>query len=175
MLAIGVPLAWAAAAVGLAVGFILSGPDIFPMLVYRIWNTMCSWSLIAVPLFIFMANMLQHSGIADDLYEAFYRWLGPIRGGLAMASVAVCTLVAAMLGTAGAGVTIMGLIALPAMLKRKYDKRLACGSIVAGGSLGVLIPPQYNVYHLWHVRRSINREVVHGWHRPRLAPFFLVH
>ncbi len=141
LLAVGVPLAWAAAAVGLAVGFILSGPDIFPMLVYRIWNTMCSWSLIAVPLFVFMANMLQHSGIADDLYEAFYRWLGPIRGGLAMASVAVCTLVAAMLGTAGAGVTIMGLIALPAMLKRKYDKRLACGSIVAGGSLGVLIPP----------------------------------
>lgn len=141
LLVVGVPLAWAAAGVGLGVGFVLMGSNVFLIVVFEIWGVMLSWSLIAIPLFVFMANMLQHSGVADDLYEAFYRWLGPLRGGLAMASVGVSTLLAAMLGTAGAGVTIMGLIALPAMLKRKYDKRLACGSIMAGGSLGVLIPP----------------------------------
>jgi tripartite ATP-independent transporter DctM subunit len=88
-----------------------------------------------------MGNMLQKSGVADDLFKAFHVWIGGVKGGLAAATIVLCTILAAMIGTVGADVTITGLIALPFMLQRGYDKHMALGSIVAGGALGVLIPP----------------------------------
>ena len=151
LLAIGVPLAWATLTLGLIFGYILQGNTIFIFFAYRTWDIMNSFSFIAIPLFVFMANMLRYSGIADDLFDALYQWMGPVRGGLAMATVLVCTILAAMVGTAGAGITIMGLIALPAMLQRKYDKSIVLGSVTAGGGLGIMIPPSimfiiYGVY-----------------------------
>ena len=97
--------------------------------------------MIAVPLFMFMASILDKSGLADDLYNALSIWMGPVRGGLAMGTVVICTLMAAMSGVSAAAVLTMGVIALPAMLKRGYDKSIALGSITAGGALGQLIPP----------------------------------
>jgi len=141
LLALGLPLAWATLSLALVFGFILQGSSIFQYFAFRTWDMMNSFSMIAIPLFVFMANMLQHSGIADDLFDAIYRWLGPIRGGLAIATVLVCTVLAAMVGTTGAGVTIMGLIALPAMFQRKYNRSIALGCICAGGALGTMIPP----------------------------------
>jgi tripartite ATP-independent transporter DctM subunit len=88
-----------------------------------------------------MANFLKESGIADDLYEMMYRWMGPLRGGLAMGTVVICAIFAAMSGVSAAGTVTMGKIALPSMLKRGYDKDIALGSISAAGSLGILIPP----------------------------------
>jgi len=85
--------------------------------------------------------MLRVSGMVDELYGALYRWLGPVRGGLAIATVLVCTVLAAMMGVAGGAVIVMGLVSLPFMLRSKYNKNLALGAILAGGSLGVLIPP----------------------------------
>lgn len=141
LLALGVPLAWTTGTVGLLFSFFLWGPSSLSMVILRIWNTMGSFSMIAIPLFVFMGNMLQKSGIADDLFKAFHVWIGGIRGGLAAATIVLCTILAAMIGTVGADVTITGLIALPFMLQRGYDKHMALGSIVAGGALGVLIPP----------------------------------
>lgn len=141
LLALGLPLAWATLGLALVFGFILQGSSIFQYFAFRTWDMMNSFSMIAIPLFVFMANILQYSGIADDLFDAIYHWLGPLRGGLAIATVLVCTVLAAMVGTTGAGVTIMGLIALPAMLQRKYDRGIALGCICAGGALGTMIPP----------------------------------
>jgi tripartite ATP-independent transporter DctM subunit len=94
-----------------------------------------------VPLFIFMAAMLEKAGIIEELFDAIYKWLGAVKGGLAAATVLACTALAAMVGVVGATEVTMGMIALPAMLKRGYDQKLACGSLLAGGTLGILIPP----------------------------------
>lgn len=138
---LGIPLTFATG--GLATIFViyLWGPPGFMLVILRVWHMMGSFVLIAVPMFTFMAFMLDRSGIAADLYEALYQWTGRVRGGLAIATVAACSILAAMVGIMGAGVVAMGLIALPAMLKRGYNKNMALGSIMAGGSLGQLIPP----------------------------------
>jgi tripartite ATP-independent transporter DctM subunit len=88
-----------------------------------------------------MAAMLEKAGIIEELFDAVYKWLGALNGGLAAASVVACTALAAMVGVVGATEVTMGMIALPAMLKRGYNKELACGSLLAGGTLGILIPP----------------------------------
>ena len=141
LMAVGVPLAWVLSSLGIIFGYLVHGSDVFSIVLFRVWGIVENYGLMAVPLFIFMANLLRYSGITDELFEAVHRWMGPLRGGLAMATVVVCAILGAMLGTAGAGVIITGLIALPVMLDHKYDKSLALGSIMAGGGLGVLIPP----------------------------------
>src|SRR5947207_15459070 len=85
--------------------------------------------------------MLEKAGIIEELFDAVYKWLGAVKGGLAAATVLACTALAAMVGVVGATEVTMGMIALPAMLKRGYDQELACGSLLAGGTLGILIPP----------------------------------
>ncbi|MFH1933583.1 MAG: TRAP transporter large permease subunit [Pseudomonadota bacterium] len=137
----GLPLAFALGSVALIFSYIFMGPDSLFLLASRTRSTMFIYVMIAVPLFMFMASILDKSGLADDLYAAFLIWMGPIRGGLAMGTVVICTLMAAMSGVSAAAVLTMGIIALPAMLKRGYDKSLALGSITAGGALGQLIPP----------------------------------
>ncbi len=97
--------------------------------------------LLAVPLFVFMGAMLQTSGIADELYEMIHNLFGSVRGGLAIGTVGICTVFAAMAGISAVATVTMGLVALPSMLKRGYEKKLALGSIAAGGALGILIPP----------------------------------
>jgi len=96
---------------------------------------------VACPLFIFMATILQQSGVADDLFKAVHVWSGRFRGGLAIGTIISCTLMAAMVGIIGAEIVTFGLIALPGMLERKYDYRIALGSICAGGGMATLIPP----------------------------------
>jgi tripartite ATP-independent transporter DctM subunit len=111
------------------------------MMPSRIFPFMTDYQLSAVPLFIFMAAMLEKAGIIEELFDAVYKWLGSVKGGLAAATVLACTALAAMVGVVGATEVTMGMIALPAMLKRGYDQKLACGSLLAGGTLGILIPP----------------------------------
>lgn len=141
LLAVGVPLAWSCLGVAAVFGLILKGTPIFQLLLFRTYDMMLNINMAAIPLFIFMAILLRHSGVANDLYDAIYTWLGSLRGGLAITSVLVCTIVAAMVGVGAAGITIMGIIALPVMLQYKYDKGIALGSILAGGTLGLMIPP----------------------------------
>ena len=137
----GVPLAFGIGFSALLIAFFLWGPASLSIVATSTLGTMLSIVLLAIPLFILMANFLQRSGIADDLYGLMYSLLGRMRGGLAVGTIVICTMFAAMAGISGAATVTMGVVALPSMLKRNYDKRIAMGSISAGGALGILIPP----------------------------------
>jgi tripartite ATP-independent transporter DctM subunit len=128
---------------GLAVifGYIGWGPECFGMFTNRIYAAMDDYVLIAVPLFLFMAQFLERSGVTDDLFEALRYLMGPIPGGIALAVIIVSTIFAACTGIVGASVVTMSLLALPILLKYKYSKELSTGVIAAGGTLGILIPP----------------------------------
>jgi len=105
------------------------------------WGLMMNYTLVAVPLFIYMAQILDKSQVSEGLFDALYIVLGGLRGGLGLAIVVVCTVLAATTGIVGASVTAMGLMAAPVLLRRGYNKELASGLICAGGTLGILIPP----------------------------------
>jgi len=144
-LAIGLPIAFALGGSAVIFGLSTIGKDALFYIVNAVLNNIRTIVLIAVPLFIFMGNILSVSGLAENLYATAHKWAGGIRGGLAIGTVLICTIFAAMTGISGAATVTMGLIALPAMLKRKYDKKLAIGSIMAGGALGPLIPPSVSL------------------------------
>jgi tripartite ATP-independent transporter DctM subunit len=141
VLMLGLPFAFATGGVAAIFIAFLFGVDGFMLIAIRVWNTINSYVLIAVPMFVFMGLMLNRSGIAADLYEAIYQWVGRVRGGLAIATVVASSILAAMVGVMGASVVAMGCIALPAMLQRRYNKNIALGCVMAGGALGQLIPP----------------------------------
>lgn len=138
---LGVPLAFALGSVALVLGYFQWGPLSLHLISSQIKGAIFNYTLVSIPFFMFMANMLSKSGIADDLYAAIHKLMGPLRGGLAMGTVLACALIAAMSGVSAVGVMSMGMLALPAMLARRYDKRMALGTILAGGALGQLIPP----------------------------------
>ncbi len=141
LLLLGLPLVFAIGGTATLFIALLWGPQALPVLANRTYMAMDMFMLVAVPMFIFMGAMLQRCGIAEDMYELMYHWMGGLRGGLAAGTVLICTMFAAMVGISGAATTSMGLIALPSMLKRGYKKDIAIGCISAGGSLGILIPP----------------------------------
>lgn len=137
----GLPLVFVLGGLALIFSYFLWGHNSMLLVAVQTWGVMTSYFMVAIPLYIFMANMLQRSGIIEDLFTVMQMWFGPLRGGLAIGTVVICTLMAAMTGVVGAAVATMGILALPAMLARGYDKRIALGSICAGGTLGILIPP----------------------------------
>src|SRR5438876_90621 len=141
LLALGLPMAFCTGSLAVVFLFLFGSSAILNMMPSRIFPFMTDYQLSAVPLFIFMAAMLEKAGIIEELFDAVYKWLGAVKGGLAAATVLACTALAAMVGVVGATEVTMGMIALPAMLKRGYDQKLACGSLLAGGTLGILIPP----------------------------------
>jgi tripartite ATP-independent transporter DctM subunit len=137
----GYPIAFTIGGTALAFGLYGFGLDFFNLLPLRIWGIMTNFTLIAVTLFVFMGATLERSRLAEDLLETMGLVLGRLPGGLAISVVIVGTLLAASTGIVGATVTTMGLIALPTMLRRNYDKGLASGVICASGTLGQIIPP----------------------------------
>lgn len=140
-LLLGLPLSFVLGGVSAIFVYFTWGPAGFFMIASQTWGAMQKFTLVAIPLFVFMAMILERSGAADDLYEMMYVWFGKMRGGLAMGTVVICALFAAMCGISGAAVATMGAIALPSMMARKYDMKLAVGAILTGGGWGVLIPP----------------------------------
>ncbi|MCH9047662.1 MAG: TRAP transporter large permease subunit, partial [Proteobacteria bacterium] len=141
MLLIGYPVAFTLGAVALFFGSIFLGLDFFNLLPLQIWGMMTNFTLLAVPLFIFMGVTLDKSGLAKDLLETMGLLFGKMRGGLAVSVVIVGALLAATTGIVGATVVTMGIIALPTMLKRHYSPLLASGTIAASGTLCQIIPP----------------------------------
>jgi tripartite ATP-independent transporter DctM subunit len=141
LLLIGLPLAFAAGAIGVVFGFFLYGPPGLILVVTRVFTLLGNNVLISVPLFVFMACLLERSGIAEDIFKVVSAWAGKVPGGLAVAVIITSTLMAAMVGVLGAEVVTIGIVALPAMLARGYSKQLALGCICAGGGLATLIPP----------------------------------
>jgi len=140
-LLLGHPLAFVLGGLAVIFGFIGWGPECFGMFMNRIYGVMDSYILIAVPLFIFMAQILDQSGVSESLFDAMRYLFGPIKGGIAIAVIVVSTLFGACTGIIGASVVTMGLLGMPVMLKYGYDKKISSGCICAGGSLGILIPP----------------------------------
>lgn len=141
VLLLGFPVAFTLGAVAVIFGWIFLGLDIFLALPLRIWGIMSNYTLLAVPLFVFMGVVLEKSGLAENLIESIGRAFGRMRGGLAIGTVLVGTLLAATTGVVGATVVTMGVIALPTMLKYRYSTPIACGTIAASGTLGQLVPP----------------------------------
>ena len=140
-LALGLPLAFVLGGVSVIFLYFTWGMKSFYMVASQVWGSMNSFTLVAIPLFVLMAMILEKTGVAQALYRMMHLWWGGVRGGLAIGTVVICTIFAAMVGISGAAVVTMGTIALPAMLERGYDKRMAIGCISAGGGLGILIPP----------------------------------
>jgi tripartite ATP-independent transporter DctM subunit len=141
LLMLGLPMAFCTGSLAVIFLFVFGNGAVLNMLPSRVFPFMTDYQLSAVPLFIFMAAVLEKAGIIEELFDVIYKWLGSLRGGLASATVLACTVLAAMVGVVGATEVTMGMIALPAMLRKNYDAKLACGSLLAGGTLGILIPP----------------------------------
>lgn len=138
---LGHPLAFVLGGLAAIFGYVAWGPTSFYMFINRGWGVMDNYLLVSIPLFIFMAQLLDQSGVAEELFDTMRYLFGPFRGGIAIAVIVVSTLFGACTGIIGAAVVTMGLLAMPVMLKYGYDIRLASGVVCAGGTLGILIPP----------------------------------
>ena len=139
--AMGVPVAFALGGAGVLVILFAWNPGSLTLVALAAVNKLSGFAFLAIPFFIFMGIVLETAGIADDLFRMMFKWFGQLRGGLAVGTVLICTVFAAMTGVSGAATVTMGVIALPAMLKRNYQKEISIGCIAAGGALGILIPP----------------------------------
>lgn len=142
LMSTGLPIAFSLSAVAIVTAWIFQ-PNLANMLLFQFkdFTLESGKTLICIPLFIFMGFILHNSGIAKDLFDAVYLWSGGLRGGLGMGTVIICAIMAAMIGVSSAATLSMGIIAVPAMLARNYDKQVATGIVQAGGALGFLIPP----------------------------------
>ncbi len=141
LLLIGFPVTFTLMGTALTFGLIGFGWDFFNLLPLRIWGVMENVTLLAVPLFVFMGVMLERSGLAEELLDTMGLVFARIRGGLAVSVVVVGALLGASTGIVGATVVTMGLLAVPTMLKRGYQRELATGTVAASGTLGQIIPP----------------------------------
>lgn len=140
-LMMGLPLAFVTGGLGVTFIYLVGDATMLNIIPGRIFPMMTNADLAAIPLFIFMASMLERAGLIEEMFNVVYKWMGGLSGGLATATILASTILAAMVGVIGAAVVTMGIIALPAMLKRGYNHEIALGSIMAGGTLGILIPP----------------------------------
>lgn len=141
LLMLGVPLAFVSGSIAVVLAVSFFGWNALFILGSRTVEFLDSFALIAVPMFVIMAAIMERSGVAADLYRAFHVLAGSLRGGLGVVTTFVAVLLGATTGIIGGEIVLLGLIALPQMLRLGYDKRLAIGTITAGGSLGTMIPP----------------------------------
>ncbi len=137
----GIPVAFAIAAAGLAFGLIGMGFDLFNLLPARIFGVLTNYTLLAIPLFVFMGVMLEKSRLAEKMLDVLGHLAGKTPGGMAIAIIAVGVLMGASTGIVGATVVTLSMITLPTLLRRNYDHSVACGTICASGTLGQILPP----------------------------------
>jgi tripartite ATP-independent transporter DctM subunit len=138
---VGFPIAFTLIILSLVFGYIGFGDTVFYLMVFQTIGLMKEETLAAVPLFIFMGHILEQAGLMERLFNAFRLILAPVRGSLYLGVLLTATIFATATGIIGASVTVMGLMAGPAMIKARYDPKLSAGAIAAGGTLGILIPP----------------------------------
>lgn len=141
LLVTGIPLAFATGFTAIVLTLWLFSPETMFLVPSRIFTLMNNYALISVPLFVMMGCILEGAGVVERLFRVMHIWSGHLRGGLAIGTLLSSTILAAMVGVIGAEIVVLGLVCLPAMLSRNYDKQLALGVICAGGSLGSLLPP----------------------------------
>ncbi|MBT3360981.1 MAG: TRAP transporter large permease subunit [Rhodospirillales bacterium] len=197
LLAVGMPLGFASAALALIVmimkfepglltdplsfggGLLTGNPGTGPLyiLTQKIFDLMTEYVLISVPLFIFMASLLERSGIAKAMYDSLNFWLSRTRGGIAIVTSLMAVILAAMSGIIGGEVVLLGLIALPQMLRLGYDKSLAMGTICASGTLGTMIPPSIVLIMFGLITETSIKSLFTGAFIPgfMLASFFIIY
>ena len=141
LLVTGIPLAFVTLLVTLIFALGWFGPNVVPLITSRVYSFVSSFVFVSVPMFVLMAAILDRSGIARDLFDAMRLIGGRIRGGVAVQTIFVAVILADMSGIIGGEIVLLGLIALPQMLRQGYDRRLAIGVVCAGGSLGTMVPP----------------------------------
>ena len=139
--ALGAPVGLALGGIAMAIGYFTWGDAVFNVIPTTIESTYFSFILLAIPLYIYMGQFFTKSGIGDAMFDASQMVIGRIKGSLAISVILVCSMIGAMVGIIGAGIMTSGSIALRPMLDRGYNERLALGVIMAGGALGILIPP----------------------------------
>ncbi len=140
-LVLGQELAFVLGGAGVIVGWLAWGTPGVTIAMTKIYDQMQSYSMVAIPMFVLMANFLTHSKVADGLFESIRYLLGPLKGGLGLAVIVVSTVFAATTGIVGASVVTMGMLSLTGAAAQRLQPSLACGMVCAGGSLGILIPP----------------------------------
>ncbi len=140
-LAAGVPMAFACGMLGVTLAYAKFGVPGLGLLMQRIYALCTEYVLVSVPMFILMASLMERSGLAKDMYDALDAWLRRVRGGVGVVTMVMAIIMAAMSGIIGGEIVLLGLVALPQMLRLGYDRRLAMGAVCAGGSLGTMIPP----------------------------------
>ncbi|WP_332681666.1 TRAP transporter large permease, partial [Bosea sp. (in: a-proteobacteria)] len=138
---LGFPIAFTLMALGVGFGYWAMGDTVFNLVVQRTYSVMANDVLVSIPLFIFMGYIIERANILDKLFHSIQLALGNVPGSLAIATLATCAIFATATGIVGAVVTLMGLLAFPAMLRAGYDVKLSAGVVCAGGCLGILIPP----------------------------------
>ena len=141
LMLLGVPITFCLGSVGVLSTYFLWGAFALDGIYFAMVDLMSNIVLTALPLYLFMGFLLHYSGIAGEMFDTIYKWAGGLRGALGMGTVAVCALMAAMVGISGATVLSLGTIVVPAMLAKGYNKRLTVGLVMSGGALGFLIPP----------------------------------
>jgi tripartite ATP-independent transporter DctM subunit len=139
--ALGAPVGLALGGIAMLIGYFTWGDGIFNVIPTTVESTYFSFILLSIPLYIYMGQLLTHSGIGDAMFGASQMLIGKVRGSLAISVVFICSMIGAMVGIIGAGIMSSGSIALRPMLEAGYDRKLALGTIMAGGALGILIPP----------------------------------
>lgn len=137
----GMPLAFVTLLIALLFTLGWFGPMAVPLITSRVYSFVSSFVFVSVPMFVMMAAILDRSGIAKDLFEAMRLFGGRLKGGVAVQTIFVAVILAAMSGIIGGEIVLLGLLALPQMLRQGYDKNLAIGVVCAGGSLGTMVPP----------------------------------
>ncbi len=137
----GFPLALTVGSVGILMGLLTRGLNSVDLIYSQIFSLVHSYTLLSMPMFIYMGSMLESSGLAEKMFDALYLFLGKLRGGLAICTVMVGTVLATSVGVISASVSMLTLVALPAMVRRGYNRSLAAGTVCASGTLGILIPP----------------------------------
>ena len=141
LMSLGIPLAFVTMAIAIVTTLAVIGPDGISLIAARMYSFVMEPSLLAVPMFVLMAAFMERSGVAKDLFNAMYVWSGRVKGGVAIQTMFVAVLLAAITGIVGGETVMLGLVALPQLLRLQYNKQLAVGTIAAGGALGTMIPP----------------------------------
>lgn len=162
-LAIGIPVAFSLIGVALIFALIVLGPGGAYLIMSASWHQISSEVMLAVPLFVLMAEVLEFSGIGSNLFESAHKWFGGLRGGLGVATVAACTVLAAITGLGATGVIIMGTLAIPEMRGRGYNKMLILGCVPAAAALGPIIPPSvYMIVIAVMAEQSVGKVFIGG-------------
>ena len=141
LMMLGIPLVFVTGSVAVITLLLTFGPNGLPLIASRIYSTVDNYTFASVPMFVLMAGILERAGVARDLYDAMHVWAGRLRGGVALQTLVAAVIMAAMTGIVGGEVILLGMVALPQMLRLRYDRKLAIGTICAGGALGAMIPP----------------------------------